>query len=143
MDHGLVLWSNRAIEILSNVVYYGHTFRANTPFAHGCPRLLLLLRPGSEAKSRTWPVVTTCTYLSEESCRWSPTVPTDNLRHYMTPSRFFIIFVSIVDLGPYKDHPVVSMLSTREELKSALEAYCSYIAANNRRALEAFIPVTA
>jgi hypothetical protein len=35
------------------------------------------------------------------------------------------------------------MLPTREELKSGLEAYCSYIAANNHRALEAFIPVIA
>lgn len=33
------------------------------------------------------------------------------------------------------------MLSTREEIKSALDAYRSYIAANNRRALERFIPV--
>jgi hypothetical protein len=35
------------------------------------------------------------------------------------------------------------MLSTREELKSALEAYRSHIAANNRRALETLIPVIA
>lgn len=42
-----------------------------------------------------------------------------------------------------KDYPVVSMLSTREELKSALEAYCSHIAANNRRALETLIPIIA
>jgi hypothetical protein len=36
------------------------------------------------------------------------------------------------------------MLSTKEEeLKSALEAYCSSIAAHNRRALEALIPVIA
>lgn len=42
-----------------------------------------------------------------------------------------------------KGYPVVSMLSTTEELKSALEAYCSCITANNRRALQAFIPVIA
>lgn len=35
------------------------------------------------------------------------------------------------------------MLSTREEIKSALEEYCSYIAANNRRALETLIPIIA
>lgn len=35
------------------------------------------------------------------------------------------------------------MLSTREEIKSALEAYRSHIAANNRRALERLIPIIA
>ncbi|OIW34820.1 hypothetical protein CONLIGDRAFT_626870 [Coniochaeta ligniaria NRRL 30616] len=35
------------------------------------------------------------------------------------------------------------MLSTREEIKSALEAYCSEIAANNRRGLETLIPIIA
>lgn len=33
------------------------------------------------------------------------------------------------------------MLSTREEIKSALEAYRSHIAANNRRALERLFPL--
>ncbi|RKU41392.1 hypothetical protein DL546_004712 [Coniochaeta pulveracea] len=35
------------------------------------------------------------------------------------------------------------MLSTREEIKSALDAYHSYIAANSRRALETLIPIIA
>ncbi|OIW24854.1 hypothetical protein CONLIGDRAFT_72629 [Coniochaeta ligniaria NRRL 30616] len=35
------------------------------------------------------------------------------------------------------------MLSTREEIRSALEAYCSYIAGENRRALEILVPIIA
>jgi hypothetical protein len=53
------------------------------------------------------------------------------------------IYTIYLDLKIAKQNTIQlsAMLSTKEEIKSALEAYCSHIAATNRRVLEAFIPV--